>query len=526
MSDTPTAPGTPTSPAPTSAGGPRRRRSTVIRAITGLAIPVVAAGVVLGARDLPEPQAVAQDFLDVAVPAAPTVLSCPAEPSAPEAVGDGEFAGTSDLTVRTDAVAVPREEGEALTAVLEPEGSFQDGEVLTATTSQAPAVVRVTSQAEASPLAAAATLARADSGDLRGLSAAACQLPGADAWLLGGQTGAGSSAELTLDNPGATPATVSVRAWGPTGEVALAGASEVLVPAGERATVLMEAVAADQERLAVHVEARGGQVAASMRVNQLDGLTAAGTDLVTAASEPSTSALIPGVVLGSSASGDEDAGVVRILNPGAEPATVHLELLSADGVERISGDEGYVVEPNTVWDASLAGTPPGTYAVRVVSDEAVVSGVGLLRRGQPAPEDPDVPVTDRAWLPSVSAATDLVLMTPGLGEEVTGAEVVVADISGEGGEVTLRPITAEGEVGVDLDVRLAPDGVAVVSQEDLADLVDPGARILGVLGTSETPVAASTLLTAEDDLGELLSAVPGQPDPQVARSVSLRLSID
>lgn len=178
-----------------------------------------------------------------------------------------------------------------------------------------------------------------------------------------------------------------------------------------------------------------------------------------------------------------------------------------------------------MWDASLAGTPPGTYAVRVSADEPVVSAVELIRRGDPTPQDPDVPVLDRAWLPSVRPATDLVVMTPGLGDLVEGVELVIADTTASGAEVTLRPVTAAGTFGVDLEAQIPPDGAVAVSQEDLSALVAGDERIVGVLVTSQDPLAAAALLTATDDLGEQVSAVPGQPDPQVARSVSLRFSI-
>src|SRR5699024_2888162 len=55
-----------------------------------------------------------------------------------------------------------------------------------------------------------AVVARTDAGDLRGLAAATCVAPGAASWLVGGSTELGSTARLTLTNPGPVPVSVDV----------------------------------------------------------------------------------------------------------------------------------------------------------------------------------------------------------------------------------------------------------------------------------------------------------------------------
>ncbi|MEK8228056.1 DUF5719 family protein [Oerskovia sp. M15] len=69
-------------------------------------------------------------------------------------------------------------------------------------------------------------------GDLRGLAAASCTAPDISQWLVGGSTEVGSSAQLVLQNPGRTPATVRLSVWGrpvPSFSAAAASTSSRLV---------------------------------------------------------------------------------------------------------------------------------------------------------------------------------------------------------------------------------------------------------------------------------------------------------
>ena len=97
-------------------------------------------------------------------------------------------------------------------------------------------------------------------GDLRGMVAGPCAAPAVEHWLVGGSTSVGSSGRLVLQNPGRTPATVSLEAWGASGPVVLGSQSLVVVPPGEQVVTMLEAIAPDQSRLALHVTAEGGAI--------------------------------------------------------------------------------------------------------------------------------------------------------------------------------------------------------------------------------------------------------------------------
>ena len=152
-------------------------------------------------------------------------------------------------------------------------------------------------------------------GDLRGLAAASCSAPDISHWLVGGSTEVGSSAQLVLQNPGRTPATVRLSVWGPGGPVVLSGGGQYLVPPGEEVVTLVEAVAPEQRRLAVHVESTGGTVAAYLQHSTLDGLVPVGVDFVAPGAEPGT-ALALGVTSAGESVEDPSAPQLRLLAPG------------------------------------------------------------------------------------------------------------------------------------------------------------------------------------------------------------------
>src|SRR5690625_3843530 len=159
-------------------------------------------------------------------------------------------------------------------------------------------------------LASGTAVAVTESGDLRGLTATPCLAPAASAWIVGGSTEPGHSAQLVLSNAGETPATVTLTGWGSTGPLDLTAAGAVLVPPGEQRVVLLEALVTDP-RPAVLVEASGGEVTAVVQDSRLRGLVPAGTDLVGPTVPPAETVVVPGAFLGASSGEGPDATAGR-----------------------------------------------------------------------------------------------------------------------------------------------------------------------------------------------------------------------
>ncbi|MBD7948898.1 DUF5719 family protein [Oerskovia rustica] len=251
---------------------------------------------------------------------------------------------------------------------------------------------------------AAAVASTTTAGDLRGLAAASCATPDIDHWLVGGSTEVGSSAQLVLQNPGRTPATVRIEVWGPGGQVVLSGGGQYLVPPGEEVVTLVEAAAPEQRRLAVRVESTGGTVAAYLQHSTLAGLVPLGVDYVVPGAAPSLSTAV-GFTSSGEAVDDALAPQVRLLAPGAEAGTATLTVYGADGRVRVRGGEQVELSPGVVTDQSLGGLPAGSYTVVVDATVPVVAGASEARAGDAVEDSPSgaVPV-DRAWIASIPVA--------------------------------------------------------------------------------------------------------------------------
>jgi hypothetical protein len=279
---------------------------------------------------------------------------------------------------------------------------------------------------------AAAVASTTGAGDLRGLAAASCTVPDIDHWLVGGSTEVGSSAQLVLQNPGRTPATVRIEVWGPGGPVVLSGGGQYLVPPGGEVVTLVEAAAPEQRRLAVRVESTGGTVAAYLQHSTLAGLVPLGVDYVVPGAAPSGSAAV-GFTSAGEAVDDALAPQVRLLAPGAEAGTATLTVYGADGRVRVRGGEQVELAPGVVTDQSLGGLPAGSYTVVVDATVPVVVGASEARSGDVVEDSPSgAAQVDRAWTASTTVAP------PASGDETPAGTRTTQDR----GTVTLVPGTS------------------------------------------------------------------------------------
>ncbi|GAA2726046.1 DUF5719 family protein [Cellulomonas aerilata] len=394
-----------------------------------------------------------------------------------------------------------------------------------------PTLVRAEPAGDVAVTAGAASASITTQGDLRGLAAASCRAPAASTWLVGGSTEIGSSALLVVANPGRTPAEVSLDLWGPTGALDPAGASTFLVAPGEQRGVLLEGVAAEQRRVAVHVSAAGGVVSAHVQDSRLNGFTPAGTDLVTAGTEPATRQVLTGVVVPASTLEEPDTALVRVLAPGRDRAVVRLTVLGPDGPVSLPGAERLDLGPGEVTDVSLAGLPAGAYTVVVDADTAVVAGAMLTREGNPV-ELGDVPTLERAWAAAVPVGETGVVAVPGgvVGTVVAAAVPPVPDDVLEGGAGStgapatgvLRVLGTDGTVLSSQDVDVPAGRTARFDLAALAAGVEVAAVELVPSGTDDPGRAAlawSVLATSGSGAQELVSVLSPVPAPDAQPDV-------
>ena len=360
------------------------------------------------------------------------------------------------------------------------------------------------------------------SGDLRGLTTAPCAQPGAMSWIVGGSIAAGSSAELRLTNPGATPATVKVNLYGSIGRLSLPSNGEVTVPAGGSSSLVLETKGSQDPRIAVSIEADGGSVVPTLVTESLDGETPAGTDVITPGAAPATNLVVPGVEIVEPATQGEvpdaktgadssDTPAVRIVNPGQAPATVSVTMLGKDGAHPLAGAQSVTIDAGSVFDIQLAGVAAGTYGVQVTSSAPVGAAVRMVRSGGEYPARSKALVHDQAWVQAaLPGAADSGLLAVPRAASLTSS-VTVAN-SGPATSLTLSSL--DGSWSQDVTVA---KGSAVV--------VEVPAKVAAVRlsaagsssGQSRTPsgLAAATVVTAQAGgqlAGTLISTVSAQPD--------------
>ncbi len=460
----------------------------------------------------------------VPVPPAATTLVCPGplrlitDADGQDVVYDPQFApapGGSDAGLRAVTVAGGDAAG---SGALGPLGAAPTAELtavgpagaLTADGAATGTVLRVRPVGDAPAWAAAAVATVTNQGDLRGLAAASCQTPGTDAWLVGGGTEIGTSARLVLQNPGATPATVTLELWGPTGAVEPAGSPEFLVPAGSERVVLLEGVAAEQRRIVVHLSTTGGAVTAYLQDSRVRGLVPAGVDLVVAGSAPAATQVVPGLTLSASAAEDADPAVVRLLAPDAA-TTARITLLGASGplelppVDLVAGE---------VVDVPLGGIEAGQYTAVVTAEGPVVAAVAVTRVGAA-----DGPV-ERAWVAAREPGTAGPVAVPA-GVDAALA-VGVVPTSDETAIVTVEVIGADGAALGTRELTV-PAGTTTLVPVGTIVTDGSGTEVAGVVvRTTDPRVAWAVPLTRAVDTGQLVSVLVPVPPPAGLPDMAVR----
>ncbi len=509
-----------------SATGTRRHRRSLGRTVargvgvlTSLALAAAVGGVTWWGYTAPTTPTPQLQALSLAQPGGATTYVCPHAPT-------NTLRGTDVGAMESATAIVPAKgDGAAKSATYAGRSiptdtatsmSTAEGGILTL----APADGRV-----ANAVGAVMTLTK--SGDLRGLTAAPCTQPSAMSWIVGGSIAAGSSAELRLVNPGVTPATAKVTLYGSIGRLSLPSNGEITVPAGGSSSLALETKGSQDPRIAVSVEADGGSVVPTLVTESLDGETPAGTDVITPGAAPATDLVIPGVEITEPAAQGEvpdaktgadssDTPAVRIVNPGADPATVSVTMLGKDGARPLSGAQSVTIDAGSVFDIQLAGVPAGTYGVQVTSSAPVGAAARLVRSGGEYPARSKALVHDQAWAQAaLPGAADSGLLAVPRAASLSSA-VTVAN-SGETTSVTLSSLDGSWKQ----DVKVAKGASVVVEvPAEVSALRLNAAGQESSSGTSRTSsgLAAAAIVTAQaggDLAGTLISTVPAQPDATV-----------
>ncbi|WP_029288047.1 DUF5719 family protein [Cellulomonas sp. HZM] len=454
-----------------------------VRVVSGIGVVALVGAAVAGGLRLPPAEpSTAADGTAVDVPPSAVALTCPGPLVLPEAgKGDAAFQPVPVAPVTSVLAAATSSAGGTLvplggTATV---GTLAPGSAVVGVPGVRVPLVLTARAGEDAPRATAAFGSVVTAGDLRGLSAASCQAPTTDAWLVGGATDLGSTDQLVLTAAGATPAEVSVDVYGPSGRVDTTADHYVVAP-GASKTVVLAAVAPEQRRLVVHVSASGGPVTAYVQDNRLDGFTPKGTDLVVAGQDPARRQVLAGVSVVAAGVDDPLAGQLRLMVPGSKGTTAHVQVLGPDGLTDLPGAASVDLDAGQVTDVPLGGLPAGTYTVVVDAGRPVVAGALVARAGAPTATDPDASA-ERAWVASSTAGQGgTVAVPPGTQGTLVLAAVPTTATDAPTGNATgtLRTIGASGRVVATRTVSLAAGRTATWAADALLGqgALAPGAR--------------------------------------------------
>lgn len=333
----------------------------------------------------------------------------------------------------------------------------------------------------------------ATDGDLRGSAAAACQEPANDLWLVGANTSVGRTAVLNLSNASSTPATVSLDLFGKAGQIQAPGSRGLLVPPGSTRSIVLAGLAAEQERLGVHVRSVGGPVTAVIQQSVLRGLTPGGVDFIAPGAPPSVRQVVSGVSIEDAAdiksqtskAGYADAGpALQLAVPGPVDAVVEIKLFGRDGQKALPNGGVVTAKAGSVTEISLAGVPAGQYMVSASSD-VTFAAAARVTRGTKSGEASDV-----AWSPaSARLGSEHVVPVPRAGKRT-----LVFGAPEDRAKITFTPITEDGKIRKAGTADIAGGTTASIEVPEKVD----GAAVLGyVISASGDPAYGAVLLGKE-----------------------------
>lgn len=470
-----------------------RWRRRAARLGTGMGVLAVAAAALAVPSQLPPPEAQFLDVPAVHLDAGVTQLVCPSSPQLATTTRAGEVSYDTELDTGADTmeasahfVAVTPWQGPAEIGELGKETPHA-GPVAEVSSSSGPVVARYPPVEGEAPTVAGLRIGSTADGDLRGMVAGGCASPSASTWLIGGNTEVGSSTQLVLTNPGETAARVTIRGW--TGLGQIAGEVVELVEPNGSTVVLTEAMQR-AERVAFHVSAEGGQVAAHLTTTTLDGIVPGGVSYVMPAAAPGLETAIGPLHL-EPFDNEERATALRIVNPGTEPADVSVSVLGPDGEEPLGGAEDLTLDPGVVTDVPVASPEAGQYTLLVRSSAPVAGGARTSVAGERETDSGGIPA-DFSWLPSgnpTDAATLLVR---------EGAAVSITNPAPQEVALTVEGIGDDGTVTSEAPLLL--EGLHTREIE-----IPPDAQAVRIAGAY---VFASAQYHVDVDDGRLIAAVP------------------
>jgi len=205
---------------------------------------------------------------------------------------------------------------------------------------------------------------------IAGSLASNCDQPERVHWFVAGSLGAGDDSLLSVYNPNQVEVSVTLRVHAAgrsqLSEFALAPKQNELIP--------LATLASGNPEFAVELVATG-RVASWLQHRSNRGLSATGVALVAGQRAASSSITIPSLLVRGSEMApfpELATPVIRIFNPGSEPAEVLVEAVRAAGGFGIA--ERIVVNPGQIQQLPLIGLADGDYAALISASSPILAG--------------------------------------------------------------------------------------------------------------------------------------------------------
>ncbi|GAA1345459.1 DUF5719 family protein [Arthrobacter roseus] len=359
----------------------------------------------------------------------------------------------------------------------------------------------------------------ASDGDLRGLAVSNCRPASNDFWLVGAGTTVGVSSILTLRNPQESPATVNLELHGADGPLQAAGSRGLLIGPGESRSVNLAGLAANQQRLAVHVQSTGGAVAGSIQHSVLRGLNPGGVERIQAAAPSSTTQVVTGIrvqdpkVTQKISSKKSYASVkpeLQVVVPGATDAVLDIRVSSDRGPVELPGGGVVTAPAGATTHIPLDSLPEGVFTAEVSSDVSIVATARVTNGTKT--EEP----VDTAWVSSSARLGSQHLLVFPAGVDATPTLAFGAP-DGRA-EIRLTGITSDGKLLGEKVIGIAGETTVTVSRQDIAGDEDIAAVMISASGD---PVYGSQILRSVSGPG--LSIVPVPETSAGRQSVKVTL---
>lgn len=202
-----------------------------------------------------------------------------------------------------------------------------------------------------------------------GIFSAPCPMPGDEWWFVGAGSQLGRSTALLVSNPSGEPARFDISLFARSGVVAALAGKGISLGPQSNVRLRLDALAPDEDLLAVHVRATSGRVAAALRdVSVTRGDSPQGVDYIPAAQPPTRLQWLGGIAGGS---GDRD---LVLVNPSTQFASVRTRLLTDEGATDLVGLEAIAVPAGSVIAIPLARILDGRSGTLEMSSDVPITG--------------------------------------------------------------------------------------------------------------------------------------------------------